>query len=187
MTEQQKAVITKEQARFLAHLELKSYAVKMDAIARANTELTFQSDYDREEFVKAVMADDWVIDTGHYLINVLAPLQEKGFITATTNNNPLSGEVVYTVTADVAKAALFTEKDLGSIKALQPYVKTEFLIAEYDAIKRYGNVMDWLNEADQGPRTVEESEVASPEGLTVADSSSGEQTVHHAKANYRIK
>ncbi|MGC4429407.1 hypothetical protein ABWL48_04490 [Streptococcus suis] len=187
MTEQQKAVITKEQARFLAHLELKSYAVKMDAIARANTELTFQSDYDREEFVKAVMADDWVIDTGHYLINVLAPLQEKGFITAATNNNPLSGEVVYTVTADVAKAALFTEVELGSIKALQPYVKTEFLIAEYDAIKRYGNVMDWLNDDGRGAGTVEESEPTFSDESAEADSGSEEPTVRHSKASFRIK
>ncbi|MGC4387393.1 hypothetical protein ABXW34_16240, partial [Streptococcus suis] len=118
------------------------------------------------------MADDWVIDTGHYLINVLAPLQEKGFITAATNNNPLSGEVVYTVTADVAKAALFTEVELGSIKALQPYVKTEFLIAEYDAIKRYGNVMDWLNDDGRGAGTVEESEPTFSDESAEADSGS---------------
>lgn len=187
MTEHQKAIITKEQARFLAYLELKSYAVKMDAIARANAELTFQDDYDREEFIKAVMADDWIIETNRYLINILAPLQEKGFITASNNHNPLTGEIVYTVTTDVSKAALFTEEELGSVEALQPYVKTEFLLSEYDAIERHGNVMEWLKQDSLSSTEKEENEADSSEDTSTETISSENSSILHAKAKFRIK
>jgi hypothetical protein len=149
MTENKVPVLTKEQARFLLDLELDTYAKKARAIAKAARELTFENQWDEDNFHDAIRQGYWDVQTDYYFINVLAPLGQVAFISESEFTHPTTAEKVYEVTDDFTKATRFSMEeleDLSTNDVLSPYKKGDFLVSEYSTVMKYGDISDWLKE-----------------------------------------
>lgn len=149
MAENKVPVLTKEQARFLLDLELDTYAKKARAIAKAARELTFENQWDEDNFHDAIRQGYWDVQTDYYFINVLAPLGQVAFISESEFTHPTTAEKVYEVTDDFTKATRFSMKeleDLSTNDVLSPYKKGDFLVSEYSTVMKYGDISDWLKE-----------------------------------------
>lgn len=149
MAENKVPVLTKEQARFLLDLELDTYAKKARAIAKAARELTFEDQWDEDNFHDAIRQGYWDVQTDYYFINVLEPLGQVAFISESEFTHPTTAKRVYEVTDDFTKATRFSMEeleDLSTNDALSPYKQGDFLVSEYSAVMKYGDVSDWLKE-----------------------------------------
>lgn len=149
MAENKVPVLTKEQARFLLDLELDTYAKKARAIAKAARELTFEDQWDEDNFHDAIRQGYWDVQTDYYFINVLAPLGQVAFISESEFTHPTTAKKVYEVTDDFTKATRFSMEeleDLSTNDALSPYKQGDFLESEYSAVMKYGDISDWLKE-----------------------------------------
>ena len=149
MAENKVPVLTKEQARFLLDLELDTYAKKARAIAKAARELTFEDQWDEDNFHDAIRQGYWDVQTDYYFINVLAPLGQVAFISESEFTHPTTAKRVYEVTDDFTKATRFSTEeleDLSTNDALSPYKQGDFLVSEYSAVMKYGDISDWLKE-----------------------------------------
>jgi hypothetical protein len=149
MAENKVPVLTKEQARFLLDLELDTYAKKARAIAKAARELTFEDQWDEDNFHDAIRQGYWDVQTDYYFINVLAPLGQVAFISESEFTHPTTAKKVYEVTDDFTKATRFSMEeleDLSTNDALSPYKQGDFLVSEYSAVMKYGDISDWLKE-----------------------------------------
>lgn len=149
MAENKVPVLTKEQARFLLDLELDTYAKKARAIAKAARELTFEDQWDEDNFHDAIRQGYWDVQTDYYFINVLEPLGQVAFISESEFTHPTTAKKVYEVTADFTKATRFSMEeleDLSTNDALSPYKQGDFLVSEYSAVMKYGDISDWLKE-----------------------------------------
>lgn len=147
MTENKVPVLTKEQANFLLDLELDTYAKKARAIAKAARELTFENQWDEDNFHDAIRHGYWDVQTDYYFINVLAPLGQVAFISESEFTHPTTGKKVYEVTDDFTKATRFSMEeleDLSTNDVLSPYKQGDFLVSEYSAVMKYGDIFDWL-------------------------------------------
>lgn len=163
MTENKVPVLTKEQAIFLLDLELDTYAKKARAIAKAARELTFENQWDEDNFHDAIRQGYWDIQTDYYFINVLAPLGQVAFISESEFTHPTTAEKVYEVTDDFTKATRFSMEELESLStkdALYPYKQGDFLVSEYSAVMKNGDIYEWLtgNRAEEPSETVIETE-----------------------------
>lgn len=163
MTENKVPVLTKEQASFLLDLELDTYAKKARAIAKAARELTFENQWDEDNFHDAIRQGYWDIQTDYYFINVLAPLGQDAFISESEFTHPTTAEKVYEVTDDFTKATRFSMEELESLStkdALYPYKQGDFLVSEYSAVMKNGDISEWLtgNRAEEPSETVVETE-----------------------------
>lgn len=149
MAENKVPVLTKEQARFLLDLELDTYAKKARAIAKAARELTFEDQWDEDNFHDAIRQGYWDVQTDYYFINVLEPLGQVAFISESKFTHPTTAKKVYEVTDDFTKATRFSMEeleDLSTNDALSPYKQGDFLVSEYSAVMKYGDISDWLKE-----------------------------------------
>lgn len=149
MAENKVPVLTKEQARFLLDLELDTYAKKARAIAKAARELTFEDQWDEDNFHDAIRQGYWDVQTDYYFINVLAPLGQVAFISESEFTHPTTAKKVYEVTDDFTKATRFSMEELEGLStndALSPYNQGDFLVSEYSAVMKYGDISDWLKE-----------------------------------------
>mgnify|MGYP000917144118 CR=1 FL=1 len=149
MAENKVPVLTKEQARFLLDLELDTYAKKARAIAKAARELTFEDQWDEDNFHDAIRQGYWDVQTDYYFINVLEPLGQVAFISESEFTHPTTAKKVYEVTDDFTKATRFSMEeleDLSTNDALSPYKQGDFLVSEYSAVMKYGDISDWLKE-----------------------------------------
>lgn len=149
MAENKVPVLTKEQARFLLDLELDTYAKKARAIAKAARELTFEDQWDEDNFHDAIRQGYWDVQTDYYFINVLAPLGQVAFISESEFTHPTTAKKVYEVTDDFTKATRFSMEeleDLSTNDTLSPYKQGDFLVSEYSAVMKYGDISDWLKE-----------------------------------------
>lgn len=158
MTENNTPVLTREQARFLLDLELDTYAKKARAIAKAARELTFSDQWDEDNFHDAIRQGYWDVQTDYYFINILAPLGRVGFILKTEFSHPTTAKPVYDVTEDFTKATRFSMEeleDLNSSDTLFPYNQAEFLVSEYSAVMKYGDITEWLKQTDEEVAEVE--------------------------------
>lgn len=167
MTENKVPVLTKEQASFLLDLELDTYAKKARAIAKAARELTFEDQWDEDNFHNAIRQGYWDVQTNYYFINVLAPLGQVSFISESEFTHPTTAKKVYEITDDFTKATRFSTEeleDLSTKDALYPYKQGDFLVSEYSAVMKYGDISEWL----KGNQTEENSdEVVETEELVV--------------------
>jgi hypothetical protein len=167
MTENKVPVLTKEQASFLLDLELDTYAKKARAIAKAARELTFEDQWDEDNFHDAIRQGYWDVQTNYYFINVLAPLGQVSFISESEFTHPTTAKKVYEITDDFTKATRFSTEeleDLSTKDALYPYKQGDFLVSEYSAVMKYGDISEWL----KGNQTEENSdEVVETEELVV--------------------
>ena len=167
MTENKVPVLTKEQASFLLDLELDTYAKKARAIAKAARELTFEDQWDEDNFHDAIRQGYWDVQTNYYFINVLAPLGQVSFISESEFTHPTTAKKVYEITDDFTKATRFSTEeleDLSTKDALYPYKQGDFLVSEYSAVMKYGDISEWL----KGNQTEENSdEVVETEELIV--------------------
>lgn len=144
MTENNTPVLTREQARFLLDLELDTYAKKARAIAKGQ--------WDEDNFHDAIRQGYWDVQTDYYFINILAPLGRVGFILKTEFSHPTTAKPVYDVTEDFTKATRFSMEeleDLNSSDTLFPYNQAEFLVSEYSAVMKYGDITEWLKQTDE--------------------------------------
>lgn len=179
MTENNTPVLTREQARFLLDLELDTYAKKARAIAKAARELTFSDQWDEDNFHDAIRQGYWDVQTDYYFINILAPLGQVGFISQTEFSHPITAKPVYDVTDDFTKATRFPMEeleDLNSSDTLFPYNQAEFLVSEYSAVMKYGDITEWLKQTDEEVAEVS-PEVAEVEIVGVPQAEPSEETV----------
>lgn len=172
MSENKVPVLTKEQARFLLDLELDTYAKKARAIAKAARELTFENQWDEDNFHDAIRQGYWDVQTDYYFINVLAPLGQVAFISESEFTHPITAEKVYEVTDDFTKATRFSMEDLEDLStndALSPYKQGDFLVSEYSTVMKYGDISDWLkeNQIEEPFDAVIESEEMTEEGKPI--------------------
>ena len=133
-------------------LELDTYAKKARAIAKAARELTFSDQWDEDNFHDAIRQGYWDVQTDFYFINILAPLGRVGFILKTEFSHPTTAKPVYDVTEDFTKATRFSMEeleDLNSSDTLFPYNQAEFLVSEYSAVMKYGDITEWLKQTDE--------------------------------------
>ena len=152
MTENKVPVLTKEQASFLLVVELDTYAKKARAIAKAARELTFEDQWDEDNFHDAIRQGYWAVHTDYYFINVLAPLGQVAFISESDFTHPTTAKKVYDITDDFTKATRFSMEeleDLNSSDTLFPYNQAEFLVSEYSAVMIYGDITEWLKQTDE--------------------------------------
>lgn len=152
MTENKVPVLTKEQASFLLDVELDTYAKKARAIAKAARELTFEDQWDEDNFHDAIRQGYWDVHTDYYFINVLAPLGQVAFISESDFTHPTTAKKVYDITDDFTKATRFSMEeleDLNSSDTLFPYNQAEFLVSEYSAVMKYGDITEWLKQTDE--------------------------------------
>lgn len=193
-------VLTKEQAKFLLDLELNTFAQKARAIASATQTLTFEDEYDRETFYTAIeLGGRFTVHSDYYYINVLAPLNQVGFIADSGSTNPITGETAYTTTTDFKQAEAFLISELEVMANLEPYNRAEFLLGEYEANKKYGNLEEWLR--SYKPKTATQplvesvldtpivEEPAETEKVEEVEEVATEenQEVKHGKAQIRLK
>ena len=139
-------------------LELDTYAKKARAIAKAARELTFSDQWDEDNFHDAIRQGYWDVQTDYYFINILAPLGRVGFILKTEFSHPTTAKPVYDVTEDFTKATRFSMEeleDLNSSDTLFPYNQAEFLVSEYSAVMKYGDITEWLKQTDEEVAEVE--------------------------------
>ena len=149
MTENKVPVLTKEQANFLLDVELDTYAKKARAIAKAARELTFEDQWDEDNFHDAIRQGYWDVQTDYYFINVLAPLGQVAFISESKFTHPTTANKVYEITNDFKKATRFSMEELGTLSTedvLYPYNQGDFLVSEYSAVMKYGDISEWLKE-----------------------------------------
>ena len=106
MTEKNIPVLTREQARFLLDLELDTYSKKARAIAKAARELTFEDQWDEDNFHDAIRQGYWDVHTDYYFINVLAPLGQVAFISESDFTHPTTAKKVYDITDDFTSHTL---------------------------------------------------------------------------------
>ena len=213
MTENNTPVLTKEQARFLLDLELDTYSKKARAIAKAARELSFKDQWDEDNFHDAIRQGFWDVQTDYYFINILAPLGQVGFISQTEFSHPITAKPVFEMTDYFTKAKRFSIEeleDMTSNDTLFPYNQAEFLVSEYSAVMKFGNLNEWLKETEEEESNPEVAEVeivgvpqSEPEDKTVEEvaetlvtnqaTASEEQSeeqpsnVKHGKANIRLK
>lgn len=175
MTENKVPVLTKEQASFLLDLELDTYAKKARAIAKAARELTFEDQWDEDNFHDAIRQGYWDVQTDYYFINVLAPLGQIAFISESEFTHPTTAKKVYDITDDFKKATRFSMEELEGLStkdALYPYKQGDFLVSEYSAVMKYGDISEWLkeNRAEEPSETVVETKEVTveiePKGTT---------------------
>lgn len=162
MTENNTPVLTKEQARFLLDLELDTYSKKARAIAKAARELTFKDQWDEDNFHDAIRQGFWDVQTDYYFINILAPLGQVGFISQTEFSHPITAKPVFEMTDDFTKAKRFSIEeleDMTSNDTLYPYNQGEFLVSEYSAVMKFGNLNEWLKEETEEESNPEVAEV----------------------------
>lgn len=182
MTENKVPVLTKEQARFLLDLELDTYAKKARAIAKAARELTFEDQWDEDNFHDAIRQGYWDVQTNYYFINVLAPLGQIAFISESAFTHPTTAMKVYEITNDFTKATRFSMEeleDLSTKDAIYPYKQGDFLVSEYSAVMKYGDVSEWLkeNQAEEPSDRVVETEEVTVDVNPEKSTSSEEVTV----------
>ena len=163
MTENKVPVLTKEQANFLLDVELDTYAKKARAIAKAARELTFEDQWDEDNFHNAIRQGYWDVQTNYYFINVLAPLGQVSFISESEFTHPTTAKKVYEITDDFTKATRFSMEeleDLSTKDALYPYKQGDFLVSEYSAVMKYGDISEWLkgNQTEENSDKVVETE-----------------------------
>ena len=115
MTEKNIPVLTREQARFLLDLELDTYSKKARAIAKAARELTFEDQWDEDNFHDAIRQGYWDVHTDYYFINVLAPLGQVAFISESDFTHPTTAKKVYDITDDFTKATRFSMEELEAL------------------------------------------------------------------------
>ena len=187
MTEKNIPVLTREQARFLLDLELDTYAKKARAIAKGARELTFNDQWDEDNFHDAIRQGYWDVQTDYYFINILAPLGQVGFISQTEFSHPITAKPVYDITDDFTKATRFSMEeleDLNSSDTLFPYNQGEFLVSEYSAVIKYGDITEWLKQTDE-----EVAETLNTDQETVPEEKPEEKptNVKHGKAQISLK
>lgn len=200
MAENKVPVLTKEQARFLLDLELDTYAKKARAIAKAARELTFEDQWDEDNFHDAIRQGYWDVQTDYYFINVLAPLGQVAFISESEFTHPTTAKKVYEVTDDFTKATRFSMEELEGLStndALSPYNQGDFLVSEYSAVMKYGDISDWLKEnqtEETYDEVIESEEVtievkpreSTPEEVPVP-TETGDKRLKHGKGSISLK
>lgn len=141
-----KAVLTKEEARFLLNYDLTKYSEKLKAIEDVQSHLNFEDEVAIEEFFKAVIEGEWDVQTDGVIINVLKPFGGKAFLSDSAKTNQL-----IELTDDVTKAKVFTLEELSEVSA---YESESFMLSEYRAFKEYGDVVTWLNDNQERNQNV---------------------------------
>lgn len=179
MTDKKQPVLTRAQAHFLADLDLTSFTRKVEAIERAKAKLNFKDDADKENFYAAVERGYWDVRSEYSIVNPLLPFEQTLFVAQGNVVNPVNGQKNFYLTSEFNKAKLFTKEELNENEAIAMYNADEFILNEYEAVKKYGDVKAWLQEeiVELNDENVSEVQEIATDTTAVVEQAEGDDIV----------